>query len=119
MNAGARVIMNAGKMNFSRTDLHTGKSGNLKKSFAIKLDRKKAIALAGFKRPQGAAAHLVDIGTVERYTKKGYYRGTVQKRGPNTGSRFYHDAVEAEGYNAMQRVMDVVFDEILRITGRG
>lgn len=35
----------------------------------------------GYKRPGGNAAHLVDLGTQERYTKRGLYRGKVTPRG--------------------------------------
>jgi hypothetical protein len=112
---GISAIMRQGKINLAATDLKTGKKGNLKNSFAIKLDRKRSISYAGFKRPKGAVAHLVDRGTKARYTKKGYYRGTVQKRGPNTGSQFWTDAVESKGIEAVNTLMDTIYNEVARI----
>lgn len=115
---GMQVIMNKGKANLRMTDLHTGKRGNLKSSFAIKLDRKKSISYAGFKRPKGAAAHLVDRGTTRRYTKKGAYRGTVQKKGAYTGSLFWTNAVASEGYKAAVTLVDTIYDEVQKIMSR-
>lgn len=115
LKKGIRAIMQQGKANLAATDLHTGKSGNLKKSFAIKLDKKKSVSYAGFKRPKGAAAHLVDRGTKARYTKRGAYRGSVQKRNPNTGSLFWTKAVESKGTEAVNTLMDTIYDEVSRI----
>lgn len=43
-------------------------------------------ARVGYKRPGGNAAHLVDLGTQERYTKKGLYRGKVTPRKFHSGT---------------------------------
>lgn len=120
LQTGMRVILNRGKQNFASTDLHTGTGKNLKKSFAIKLDRKKSVSYAGFKRPKGAAAHLVDRGTAKRYayTKNNAYRGTVQKGGPYTGSRFWTSAVETEGMKAVETLLDAIYDEVSKIMSR-
>lgn len=115
---GMRVIQNAGKTNLRLRDLHTSKKGNLKKSFTIKLDRKKSVAQAGFKRPAGNHSFLVDVGTKKRFTKKGYNRGTVQKKGAYTGNRFWHDAVEQNGGNATRTLLDTVASEVEKIMNR-
>lgn len=115
---GMMVIQNAGKANLRATDLHTSKKGNLKKSFVIKLDRKKSVVFSGFKRPMGNHSFLVDVGTKKRYTKKGYYRGSVQKRGEYTGSRFWHKAVEDNGGRALSTLMDSVYDEVQKCLNR-
>lgn len=115
LKKGIAAIQRQGKANLAATDLHTGKKGNLKRSFAIKLDRRRSISYAGFKRPKGAVAHLVDRGTKARYTSRGYYRGTVQKKGPNTGSMFWTRAVENKGTEAVNTLMNTIYDEVSRI----
>ena len=109
LKTGAEIIKGAGQSNLAaRNNVVTG---NLKKSFSIKVVKKKAYALSGFKRPKGAAAHLVDRGTRERYTRRGYYRGKV------TGTRFWTDALEQSGPKALNDVMDAIYkslEEIIR-----
>lgn len=114
LRAGMGIIIAQGKSNLASTDLGTGQ-GKLKKSFGQKLDRRKKVSYGGFRRPDGAAAHLVSRGTTARYTRDGYFRGTVQKRGPYTGSHFWDDAVEQKGPEAMDRLMDTIYSEIDRI----
>ena len=64
--------------------------GNLKKSLSKmwKKNVKKGYMAArvGYKRPGGNPAHLVDLGTQERYTKKGLYRGKVTPRKFHSGT---------------------------------
>lgn len=119
LRMGVRVIMNAGKANYKARDLHTGKTGNLKRSFAIKLDKKRKVSFAGFKHPGGNHSFLVSRGTKARYTSRGYYRGTVQKRGPNTGNRFWDDAVKDNGGKALETLMDTVYEEVRKCLNRG
>lgn len=91
------------------------RTGNLIGSFGLRTNRKKAYAVAGHKRPQGAAAHLVDRGTAQRYTKKGYYRGSVSKGQPNHGSGYWTDAVNQEGPKALEGLMDAIYEQISKI----
>lgn len=110
LKAGAEIIKGAGQTNLaSRNKVVTG---NLKKSFSIKVVKKKAYALSGFKRPKGAAAHLVDRGTKKRYTSRGYYRGQV------TGTKFWTDAVETAGPKALNAVMDAIYKSLEEIRRR-
>lgn len=115
LSQGMKVIVNAGKSNLAtRNSVRTGK---LKRSFSIKVNKKRAYTLGGFKRPDGAAAHLIDRGTDERWTRTGAYRGSVSKGRPNTGSLFWTNAVESEGGQALNRLMDAVYeamDEIIK-----
>lgn len=118
LRAGMGVIVSQGKANWAMTDLHTDRKDYLKKSFSTKLTTRKKVgkaAYGGFKRPKGAAAHLVDRGTKKRYTKEGAYRGSVQKRGEYTGSRFWTKAVETKGPEAVSKLMETVKNEISRI----
>jgi len=115
------VIVEAGKANLKARN--KVKTGNLKKSFTKTVKAKKAAAYAGFrrsspgKRIQGANhSYLVDRGTVKRYTSKGYYRGSVSKNTPNSGSKFWTDAVEAQGPAAMNRLMDAIYRTLDNMT---
>lgn len=121
LRGGARAMMNAGKANLSQRN--KVRTGNLKKSFAIKVTRRKKIgsnyALSGFKRSSrfnkikgGNAAHLVSEGTAKRWTRKGYYRGSVSKGRPNEGSKFWSDAVQTEGPKALNNLVDIVEREL-------
>lgn len=126
LREGANAIKNAGKANLaSRNKV---KTGNLKRSMTIKVTRRKKVgsnyALSGFKRSSGKNAvhggnhaYLVDRGTVERYTKKGYYRGSVSKGRPKTGSMFFTDAVDREGPRALDRLTTIIEGELKKLMG--
>ena len=110
LRQGAKVIQDAGKTNLaSRNKVN---KGNLKKSFSIKVVKKKAYALSGFKRPKGAHSFLVDRGTAKRYTAKGYYRGAAKP------SYFWSDAVEANGGKALKTLMNAIYDALAEIQRR-
>lgn len=92
------------------------RKGNLYSSLS-KLKRRNAkkwgpAYYVGFKRPQGAAAHLIDKGTNERWTKKGYYRGKVTPR------LFHTQSVERKGEEALRRVEESIRISIDRIMNR-
>lgn len=115
LRTGARQLTAAGKVNLAARN--KASTGNLKKSFGVRVVKKRAYALAGFRRPAGAHAHLIDRGTDKRYTMKGYHRGSVSKGNPNKGSMFWTDAVNAQGPSALNKVMDAIYkslDEIAR-----
>ena len=77
LRAATNVFINAGRTNLrSRMKSKKGDSGNLLKSFKNKLKRKSLGALAGFNQ-LGMHSHLIDMGTEERTTSKGYNRGKV------------------------------------------
>lgn len=110
LRQGAEIIQNAGKTNLSSRN--QTRTGNLKKSFGIKVVKKKAYALAGFKRPKGAHAHLVDRGTAKRYTSKGYYRGAARP------SYFWTDAVQMNGGEALNNLMNAIYQSLNEINRR-
>lgn len=101
-------------------------TGNLKRSFAIKIVKKKGYGLSGFRRSApkkgikgGNHAHLVDRGTAERYTIKTHsYRGSVSRGRPYTGSLFWTDAVESQGPQAVNRLVEAVYKSLQEITER-
>jgi len=123
LNQGMQVIVAAGKTNLSTRNKVV--TGNLKRSFALRVNKKKAYALGGFKRSApkkgiegGNHAHLVDRGTNKRWTKTGAYRGSVSKGNPNTGSGFWTDAVNSQGPAALNKLMDAVYDALEEIIKR-
>ena len=116
LRTGARALQAAGKSNLSIRN-HV-KTGNLKKSFGMKVVKKKNYALSGFRRPGGAHSHLIDRGTKKRWTRNGAYRGSISKGTPNTGSMFWTDAVKTEGPVALNKVMDAIYKSLEEITKR-
>lgn len=116
---GAKTIAKAGKSNLRSSNKK--KTGNLLGSINTKAIRKIVSAYAGFRRSgtrKGNHAHLVDRGTAKRWTKKGYYRGSVSKSAPYTGTKFWTTAVQSQGPVAIKRVTDVIYDELHKITSR-
>lgn len=119
LKRATRNMVAGGKSNLNSRNKK--KSGNLSKSFKTSSSRKKVIAYAGFSRTgthKGNHAHLVDRGTVKRWTKKGYYRGSVSKGTPNKGSNFWTDSVMAQGPKAMVNLRETIFQELVKITNR-
>lgn len=97
------------------------KTGNLSKSFKTTSSKKKVVAYAGFNRSganKGNHAHLVDRGTVKRWTKKGHYTGSVSRNQPRKGSMFWTDSVMAQGPKAMENLKNTIYDELAKITSR-
>lgn len=85
------------------------RTGRLERSFTNKVKKKKMTGYAGFKRPEGAPAHLLDAGTNERWTKSGAYRGRV------TATRFWTKAVNNKAIEAIDVLFDSVEQSMLRI----
>ena len=122
LKGGMKLIVDQGKSNLEARN--KVKTGNLKKSFTIRVQRRKnkktirGFALGGFKRPKGSHAHFVDKGTDKRWTKTGAYRGSVSRNAPNKGSEFFTAAVDQRGEAALNKLINVVYDECMRITER-
>lgn len=107
----AKMLMERGKDKLISTLI--GNSDYLVDSFTYKLRKGKfAGVLVGFKRPGGNVAHLVDMGTKDRYTKNGAYRGKI------VGSRFWSDTKEQYAPQAMNDMMEAVDRAIRKINGR-
>lgn len=119
LRRSTRNMVAGGKRNLaSRNKV---RSGNLSGSFKTSSSKKKVVAYAGFSRSgakKGNHAHLVDRGTGKRWTKKGYYRGSVSKGNPNKGSNFWTDSVMAQGPKAMENLKETIFKELVKITNR-
>ncbi len=108
----ANIFIQAGKSNLKeRMKSKKGDSGNLLKAFKSKLKRSNLGALAGFNE-LGHHGHLIDSGTEERYTKEGYYRGKV------TGNNFWHDAVDSNQNEAMDKLYDGIEKAITKLMNK-
>lgn len=119
LRLATRDIVAGGKRNLASRNKK--KTGNLSKSFKTSSSKKKVVAYAGFSRSgihKGNHAHLVDRGTVKRWTKKGYYRGSVSKNQPQKGTNFWTDSVMAQGPKAMENLKDTIYNELAKITNR-
>lgn len=112
------VIMNEGRRNLkqylSKKPVNVAKrTGRLERSFTNKVKRKKLAGYTGFKRPEGAPAHLVDSGTAERWTRKGAYRGKV------IATKFWRRAVDTKAVEAIETLFDSIEKTINKIVNSG
>ena len=94
LREGANVILKETKSSIERHGFV--KTGKLLGSAAIKTRKKDGKVYVGFRRPQGAAAHLLDKGTAIRHTRTGANRGRI------VASNFHTDAVKRKKDEAMQ-----------------
>ena len=108
---GLDVIIKEGKKNLASSSTKV-RTGNLSKSFSKYVKKKYLKGYAGFKRPKGAAAHLIDRGTKVRVTKSGANRGKV------TGNYFWTKAVETQSKKAQDALMESVEKTIEKIMNR-
>lgn len=107
LKTGMQSIINQGKINLSLRNKK--KTGNLSRSFSIRVYKKKQYTLGGFKRSAprkgikgGNHSYLVDRGTGLRWTNGNAFRGSAW------GSMFWTDAVNTEGPRAQAGLMDSV-----------
>lgn len=115
LSKGMQLINNQGKANLAVSN--KTKTGNLKQSIRRRQVKKKMSVYGGFGKG-GNHAHLVDRGTKDRYTKKGYYRGSVSRRKPNHGTLFWTKAVESKGPLMMEKTLKVIYKEMDKIIRR-
>lgn len=108
---GLAVIVNQGKANLAASGTKV-RTGNLSGSFKKLTKKSQLKGYAGFSRPKGAAAHLIDRGTKVRHTKTGANRGSV------TGNLFWTKAVNETKDKAQQELMESVQKTIENIINR-
>ena len=106
----ANIILNETKSSIQRHGFI--KKGNLLSSAAIKTRKKDGKVYVGFKRPAGAAAHLLDKGTVARHTRTGANRGRI------IASNFHTNAVKDKKDEAMQVLYRSIQDSLDRLWNR-
>ena len=105
------MIVRQGKANLAASDVKV-RTGNLKGSFKKLTKKSQLKGYAGFSRPKGAAAHLIDRGTKMRVTKSGANRGRV------IGNYFWTRAVEETKEKAQRELMDSIQKTIETIINR-
>ena len=117
---GGQIMITAGKSSF--LEKNKKKTGNLYKSFTSKMKKKNSGILIGFRRGKGLGnhAHLIDKGTTHRFTQKGYYRGKIDDttNGKTGKTYFWSKVVDAKGQDAMNMIIDAVYDAIEQIKNR-
>lgn len=77
---------------------HHNSTGNLRKSFAITIFKRNRGVIAGFTK-KGSHAHLIDLGTNERKTARGYNRGRIKP------SKFWTDTKQEDTTQAQGLIM--------------
>lgn len=117
LKSGMQMIVNQGKANLSLRNKK--KTGNLSRSFSIRVYKKKQYTLGGFRRSAprkgivgGNHSYLVDRGTGLRWTKSGAFRGAA------LGSMFWTDAVESQGPVAQAGLLDSINKAVTDIIDR-
>lgn len=117
LKQSGNILINAGKSSFLAKNKK--KTGNLYRSFTSQYKKKNSGILIGFRRGKGLGnhAHLINYPTKERWTKKGYYRGKIAgtERGKTGATYFWSDVVQVKGNEAMERIMEAVFDAVNQI----
>lgn len=111
ISEGLNVIVKQGKANLAASNTKV-RTGNLKSSFKKLTKKSQLKGYAGFSRPKGAHAHLIDRGTKVRHTKSGTNRGAV------TGNYFWTKAVQMKKDEAQRELMDSVAKTIENIIKR-
>lgn len=94
LREAANIILKETKASIERHNFI--RTGKLLSSAAIKTRKKDGKVYVGFKRPAGAAAHLLDKGTAVRHTRTGANRGRI------VASNFHTDSVRRKKDEAMQ-----------------
>lgn len=119
MKQAGNILITAGKASF--LERNKKKTGNLYRSFTSQYKKKNSGILIGFRRGKGLGnhAHLINYPTKERYTKKGYYRGRIAgtENGKTGATYFWSDVVQVKGNQAMDNLMQAVFDAVNEIKG--
>ena len=118
---GARYLLRKGRTRLrQRMKSGTkGVTGNLLRSFKYTIKKKNRGVLAGFKGGKGGGNHswLIDKGTKDRYTRKGYFRGRVHRK-TGIGNKFWTDTRKSESNNAMRIVLVKLQETVNTIRNR-
>lgn len=91
--------LNKSQYPFHNYDRHRKGKGNLRKAFAITIFKRNKGVIAGFTK-KGSHAHLIDLGTQQRQTSKGYNRGLVK------ANHFWTDTKNDDTTQAQGLIMD-------------
>lgn len=113
LDEAAKVFVDGGRARLAARLLHHGRNtGNLNRSFTRYVKRRGGGALAGFVRGAmgGNHSHLVDRGTVKRYTRDGRYRGIMP------ANYFWKQTLDEDSGMAAEAVLDGIREYIYRHT---
>ena len=121
LRKGAGVFIRIGRSNLRARNKK--KTGNLMKSFRVRVKKSKLGALAGFsmnytrKEEEGYGSHswLVDMGTVKRETKG---RGSLPAgldRGVMPASYFWTDTKNEGGSEAIRAIEQGIHDAVIQM----
>lgn len=121
LKLGARYLIRKGKLRL-RQRMKSGSkgvTGNLLNSFKFRIKKKNKGVLTGFKGGKGGGNHswLIDQGTKDRWTRKGYFRGRVHRK-TGIGNKFWSDTRTQEVNNAMRIVLIKLQETINNIRSR-
>lgn len=126
-------VFKSGGQRRLRSRMKSGKegvTGNLIKSFHVRLKRRKLGVLTGFNQGKngGSHSHLVDRGTVDRYWKAKYRksRGQIIKNstkymksvGQVVGNNFWDDTRSEDNPRAIDKLYTGIEEAVARITQR-
>lgn len=119
LRQGARYLIRKGRLRLRQRmkSGHKGVSGKLLKSFKYTIKRHNKGVLVGFKGGVGNHSWLIDKGTKDRYTKKGYFRGRVHRK-TGIGNKFWTETKNQETNGAMRIVMNKIQETINNIIAR-
>ena len=111
LRAMGRVFVKGGRGRLkTRMKSSKGVTGNLYRAFTIRVKKMKLGAMVGFKGGVGGGghSHLVDRGTVRRFTKSGADRGIMP------ANKFWTETADQD----WKKATDVLFDAIERAVQR-
>lgn len=106
----ANIVLREAKSSIERHGFV--RTGKLLSSAAIKTRKKDGKVYIGYKRPAGAAAHLLDKGTAIRHTRTGANRGRI------VASHFHSEALNARKDEAMRVLYDSIQESLEKIWER-
>ena len=99
-----------------------GKTGNLLRSFMVRVKRRKPGVLIGFKKGKKAGnhAHLVDLGTIERMRKRKSRKkgGKGGRTGAATPNYFWSDTNDQDMQKAMIEVQTGIAGFVERVKAK-
>lgn len=99
-----------------------GKTGNLLRSFMVRVKRRKPGVLIGFKKGMKAGnhSHLVDLGTIERMRKRKSRKkgGKGGRTGAATPNYFWSDTNDQDMQKAMLEVQTGIVGFVERVKAK-
>lgn len=119
LKKGGQVLSKGGQRRLKQSMIRPkGVTGNLLKSFHVKVKRSKLGVLIGFKNRLGNHSHLLDRGTAIRKTIKGYNRGRVPSGRTKFMLGFWFDTKSEDMDKSIIEVYKGITQAVNRIKNR-